>query len=107
MAVRVPRGKADSAVKKIVKQLQRYQADHPEAEIEVYRRNQVSIRVRVIDPAFRTLGRSERAKLVWPLLHELPEETLSEVSMVLLISPEEKETSIVSREFDDPLPSRL
>jgi stress-induced morphogen len=107
MAVRIPRGASDSAVGEVIQKLGRYQADHPAAEIEVYRQNQASIRVRVIDPAFRTLSRSERSKMVWPLLRELPEETLSEVSMVLLISPEEKETSMVSREFDDPLPSRF
>jgi stress-induced morphogen len=107
MAVRVPRGKPDAAVKKIARQLEQYLADHPDAEIEVYRQNQVSIRVRVIDPAFRTLSRSERSRMVWPLLRQLPEDTLGEVSMVLLISPEEKETSMVSREFDDPIPSQL
>jgi stress-induced morphogen len=107
MAVSVPRGKSDSVIKKIAKQLERYQADHPDAEIEVYRKNSVSIRVRVIDPAFRTLSRSQRARMVWPLLRELPEEALGEVSMVLLISPDEKENSLVSQEFDDPLPSQL
>lgn len=107
MAVRVSRGKSDAAIKRIVEQLKQYEAGHPKAVIEVYRKNSVSIRVRVVDPDFRTLSRSERSRLVWPLLRELPEETLSEVSMVLLLSPEEKKTSLVSLEFDDPSRSQL
>lgn len=107
MAVSISRGKSDAAIKQIVEQLKRYLDGHPKAEIEVYRKNSVSVRVRVIDPEFRKLSRSERSRLVWPLLRELPEETLSEISMVLLLSPEEKKTSPVSLEFDDPTRSRL
>ena len=107
MAVRVPQGKTDAAIKKVIGQLDRYEADHPQAEIEVYRKNAASIRVRVVDPAFQPLSRSERSRMVWPLLRELPEDVLSEVSMVLLLSPEEKASSLVSLEFDDPSPSRL
>jgi stress-induced morphogen len=107
MAVRVSRGKSDASIEQIVEQLERYEAEHPKAKIEVYRKNASSIRIRVIDPAFHTLSRSERSRMVWPLLRQLPEETLSEVSMVLLISPQEKKTSPVSLEFDDPSPSRL
>ena len=107
MPVHVTRGKSDTAIKQIVRQLEKYEAEHPKAEIDVYRKNKVSIRVRVTDPAFQKLSRSERSRMVWPLLRELPEETLSEVSMVLLLSPEEKKTSLVSLEFDDPTPSRL
>jgi stress-induced morphogen len=107
MAVRVSRGRSDAAIKKIVEQLEQYAVDHPKADIEVYRKNSTSIRVRVVDPSFRTLSRSERSRMVWPLLRELPEETLSEISMVLLLSPEEKKTSLVSLEFDDPSRSQL
>ena len=99
MSVRVPRGKSDAAVKKIARKLESYQTDHPEAEIEVYRYSPASVRVRVVDPAFHPMSRSDRSKYVWPLLRQLPEETLSEVSMVLLISPDEKASSPVSQEF--------
>lgn len=107
MSVRVTRGKSDAMVKRIVQKLQSYQADHPSAEIDVYRYSPVSIRIRVIDDAFRPLSRADRSKHVWPLLRELPEDTLSEVSMVLLLSPDEKTSSLVSLEFDDPTPSRI
>jgi hypothetical protein len=106
MPVRVARGKADASVRDIVRLLERYQAEHPDAEIDVYRKSRFSIRIRIIDPEFRPLSRSQRSQLVWPLLRELPEETLADVSMVLLISPEERESSLGSQEFDDPLPSR-
>ncbi|HXD86399.1 MAG TPA: hypothetical protein VN641_07885 [Urbifossiella sp.] len=107
MSPSVPRGKTDPAVKRILEKLNQYQSEHPRARIQVYRQNRFSIRIRVIDPAFQKLSRSERARMVWPLLRELPDDTLTEVSMVLLIPPEEIETSMVSREFDDPLPSQF
>jgi hypothetical protein len=105
MAVRVL-GERDSTVGEVAEVLEHYQSLHPAAEIDVYRYSPVSIRIRVVDPDYQTLSRSERSKLFWPILRRLPEDPLSEVSLVLLIPPEEKETSPVSREFDAGLYAR-
>lgn len=101
------RGDTDPVVEAVVDALRAYQADHPEAEIEVYRRNDVSVRVRVIDPGFTALSRAERSKQVWPVLRRLSEEVLSEVSLVILVSPVERATSFASLEFDHPVPSAV
>lgn len=107
MAVTITRGSPDPVTEAVAKQLEQYAAAHPDAAIEVYRRNPASVRVRIVDPEFRRKGRSERHKLVWPILYELTEEELNEVTMLLLLTPEETETSMVNREFYDPIPSRV
>jgi hypothetical protein len=38
---------------------------------------------------------------VWPLLHALDEDVLGDLTMLLLLSPEERETSIANRDFED------
>ena len=107
MAVTLVRGRSDQTTKALVKQLEKYVAAHPGAEVDLYRQNSASVRVRVVDPAFRGKSRSERHKVVWPILRELPEEVLGELSMLVLLPPEEKDTSLVSLEFDDPRASRI
>jgi stress-induced morphogen len=100
------RGKADAVTKAIATALQSYTAAHPAAEVEVYRYSPVSVRARIIDSDFRGKSRSERHKTVWPLLHPLDEDTLGDLTMLLLLTPEERE-SMSSREFDDPIRSRF
>lgn len=106
MAVTI-RNKADATLEAFAKQLEPYATAHPTAEVELYRQNQSSVRVRIIDPGFKGKTRSERHRSVWPVLYQLPEDTLNQLTMLLLISPEETETSMVNWEFEDPLPSRL
>lgn len=101
------RGNSDSVVDQVAACLKPFVDTHPKAVVEVYRQNQVSVRVRVIDPSFATMNRPERSRQVWPLLRTLPDEVLSEISFVILVPPEEKLTSMSSREFDDPIPSRF
>ena len=106
MAIRI-RGDADPTTEAFAKQLETYAGAHPSAEIELYRHDPYSVRVRVVDPDFRGKTRSMRHREVWPILYQLPEETLSELSFLILIPPEERKTSMSSREFDDPIPSKL
>ncbi len=107
MSVQIIRTNPDATTEALAKQLERYLADHPTAVVELYRQNSASVRVRVVDPEFQGKSRTERHKTVWPILNELPEDVLEELSMLVLIPPEERATSLVSREFDYPSPSRL
>jgi stress-induced morphogen len=105
MAIEI-RGTADSTLKAFAKQLKEYARAHPAAEIELYRHDPYSVRIRIVDPDFRQKTRSMRHQEVWPILYRLPEDTLNELSFLVLVPPEERESALSSREFDDPLPSR-
>jgi hypothetical protein len=82
-----------------------YGAKHPAATIRVYRYNPVSIRVRIVDPDFEGKMIHERESEVWTILKKLPKQVFLDISVLLLITPEEKGGSIMSHEFEDPLPS--
>jgi stress-induced morphogen len=82
-------------------------------DVEAYRYNSASIRVRVIDPRFagKTIG--ERDAMVDPILNRLPEETQREILLLLTLTPEETTPgtftrhSLVNLEFEDSSPSLL
>jgi hypothetical protein len=97
----------DDSVRHILHVLGEYEAIHPMAEIEVYRQNSASIRIRIIDPDFQRFDRVDRDAQVWGILTKLPADIQSEISLLVLLTPEEKQTSFSSIEFDDPIPSRL
>jgi stress-induced morphogen len=94
-------------LKKIVKVLERYTAKHPSAEVEAYRQNSASVRVRVVDPAFQGMSRTQREEDFWFLFEDLPDELAAELSVVLLLTPDEAKKSLANIEFDDPTPSKL
>ena len=107
MAIGIPRGERDAALDQIVHALAAYERDHPSAHIDVYRQNAVSVRIRIIDPSFKRLEKSARHDAVWQYLDSLPEEMQSDVSMLVLLSPDEKSASFANLEFEDPVPSSL
>lgn len=110
MPVTVPRGpkpETDDGLQQIIQALDRYAADHSPSAIDIYRHGQYVIRVRVINETFRGQAITNRHHTVWGYLKDLPEEVLSDLSVLLLLTPEEKEESYASHEFDDPLPARL
>lgn len=107
MPVSIPRGKADAEVESIAGALGKYQADHPEATIDVYRQSPYCIRIRIIDNDFKGQPHHERHATVWTYLDELDEDAQSDISMLLLLTPDEAPTSMGSMEFDDPVPSGL
>ena len=80
---------------------------HPQAEIEVYRYNSVSVRIRIINPEFEGVRRAAREDEPWRFLNELPEEVVAEISLLLLFTPEEAKQSFANMEFDNPIPSKL
>jgi stress-induced morphogen len=107
MSIDVPRGKHDDVIDEIIASLQAFEADHPQAKIDVYRQNSVSVRIRIIDPGFKTKSKSERHRHVWTYLDGLSEETQADISMLLLLAPNELKMSFANFEFDDPIPSTL
>lgn len=107
MAITVPRGESDPVIQGIIEALRPYAQDHPKARIDLYRQNSVSVRVRIIDPDFAGQGKPERSRLAWQYLDRLAEEPLSDISTVLLLTPDETAQSFANLEFEDPVPSKL
>jgi hypothetical protein len=73
----------------------------------VYRYNPASLRVRVLDERFRGRTIPEREQLVRPLLSRLPREIQAEITILLLIAPDEASSSLMNLEFENPSPSML
>jgi stress-induced morphogen len=101
MAIRF-RGPVDPIMQALASALRPYADRHPASEAEVVRYSPVSVRVRIIDPGFQGKNRSERHRLIWPLLHQLDADILGELTMLLLITPQEKPSSFVNRDFEGP-----
>ena len=97
----------DAQVQQIRDVLSQYERGHPSAQIDVRRQNSVSIRIRIIDPEFSGLDRVDREPAVWSVLKALPDEVFTNITMLLLLSPDETEGSLANQEFEDPIPSRL
>jgi stress-induced morphogen len=74
---------------------------------EVYQYNPVSIRVRIIDERFQGKSNVEREKLLSDLLQQLPEEVEADITLLLLLTREEAEHSMMNVAFDYPSPSIL
>ena len=100
-------GETDPTLQTFADQLVAYAEANPHVEIQLYRHTPYSVRIRVIDPNFRGKTKSMRHREVWPTLYELPEDILNELSVLILVTPEEKDSSMSSREFDDPIPSTM
>ena len=101
------RGKSDNILDQVLAPLGKYEGQHPAAQIEAYRQNSVSLRVRVVDPDFAGISRADRHEIIWRFLEELPEEVQSQMSLLILLTPEETGKSLANLEFDHPIPSRL
>jgi stress-induced morphogen len=84
-----------------------YQISHASARIDVYRQNSASIRIRVIDPDFRGMNRVERDRPISQLLGQLPEMVESQITLLLLLTPEEQKMSLANFEFEHPVPSSI
>ncbi len=105
MSINITRGTSDEIMDQIIDSLKPYETDHPKARIDVYRLDSVSVRLRIIDPDFAGKDRVERSTPVWKYFENLSEETQSDISMVVLVTPEEMPKSIANLEFEDPVPS--
>jgi len=104
MSMKEEKQPQDAQVQEIYDVLAPYQAAHANAQIDVRRRHEVSIHIRVIDPDFRGMRWAEREDHLWPLLHQLSYETLVNITILLLLTPEEVATSMANMEFENPIP---
>jgi hypothetical protein len=101
------RGNSDKIIKTIATALENYQRDHPDAQIDLYRQNVVSVRVRIIDRSIAKKSKAERNDLAWSYLSDLSDDVQSDISMLLVLTPDEAQKSFANLEFEDPHPSRL
>ena len=82
-------------------------------QVDVYRYNMASIRVRVIDRRFEGLATEDRDAMVEPILETLPEHTQADIISLFTFAPSELQQDpqtlkdLMNTEFDDPSPSML
>lgn len=107
MSINIPRGSSDPTIEEIIITLEAFEKDNPNARIDIYRQNSVSIRIRIISPDFKPFNRVERSKYVWKYLNTLDEEIQSDISSVILLTPDETKHSFANLEFESPVPSSL
>lgn len=101
-------GENDTNVDAIRKALDDYEQQHQGASAALYRQNPGSIRVRIIDPRFAKMSRSARHDVTWNFLAErIGDDCMSELSLLLLLSPNEVDTSLMNAEFENPVDSHL
>jgi len=104
----ITRGSQDGLVLKIKSILDTYEQLHAGAKANVYRQNSASIRIRVVDPRFVSMSTPDRHDDVWKFISDqLTDDELQEVSILLVLAPQEERSSLMNLEFDDPIPSRL
>ena len=101
------RGTSDGCLQSVAEALAHYEERHDNADIVVYRHNSVSVRIRIVDPDFDGINKAERHDIVWDFVKDLPEDQQSEISLLLLLTPDEVERSFANDEFDNPIPSPL
>jgi broad-specificity NMP kinase len=84
------------------------------AEVDAYRYNSASIRVRVIDPRFDGLSAEARDAMVEPHLATLPERTQADIITLLTFAPSELDersktlrARLLNLEFVEWSPSEL
>jgi hypothetical protein len=99
------RGKGDRQVRQVQDILDReYHPKHSRSRIDVYRYNECSIRIRILDPGFAKIDRLRRVDVVWDILEKLPDELVSQIDMVLPLTVKESKESASNFEFEYPSP---
>ena len=104
MAVNIRFGESDEGVSAIAEALERYQRHHPAASIDIYRYDRFSVRLRIIDPTFSKVDRLQRHDVTWSYLETLPEEVQADITVVVLLHPDEVEDSLGNFHFEHPVP---
>ncbi|HEX4146611.1 MAG TPA: hypothetical protein VHY91_24125 [Pirellulales bacterium] len=82
--------------------------------VEAYRYNSASIRVRVVDSRFEGMRPEKRDAMVEPHLEKLPERTQADIISLFTFAPSELQQTpktlrqfMLNTEFEDPSPSML
>jgi hypothetical protein len=107
MSIKIRGNRSDAILHEITDALHEYDKNPPKAKIELYRQNSVSVRIRILNPEFDGRSRGQREEEVWAILNKLPEETLAEISLLLLLTPNEAKSSFANIDFEEPIPSKL
>ena len=83
-------------------------------QVDAYRYNSASIRVRVIDRRFEGLSVEKRDSMIEPYLEQLPERTQADIMSLFTFAPTDLKpktdsfrTFVMNSEFEDPSPSML
>lgn len=98
---KMPNNKDENAIRLT---LQPYLESHPSARLDIQRLNDVSVRLRIIDPSFQRKDLVERDNEIWRYLETLPENVFTQITMVLLLTPKELTKSIANLDFENPIP---
>ena len=79
-----------------------------DAGVEVYRKMPgSSIRVRVVHPKFTDQLIEDRDRMTLGFLRDVPEEIDRDITLVLLLGPDELDANFMNAEFDQPAPAYL
>lgn len=101
------RGVTDDELVRVRDRLEQYESDFPGASAELYRQNSSSIRIRIIDDRVASMNRSTRHARGWAYLTDIGDEILQQITVLLLLPKSELASSLMSLEFDDPIPSTV
>lgn len=107
MAVKARTQQPDSNLQQIIAVLNEYAAAHPTAQVDAYRWSPYSVRIRVLDPAFKGTSRGSRDTELWQRFEQLPDEVVSEIGFLLLLTPTEAKKSFANMDFENPEPNPL
>ncbi len=97
----------DPVLKSIHDALESYDEVHSKARIDINRQNSVAVRIRIIDPDFRGKDLVDRDSEIWDILSRLSEDVQSQITLLLLLTPQEAKKSFANVEFEHPLESQL
>jgi len=105
MAINITRSTIDEGLEQIIKALEPFALQHPRAEIDLYRHGKYRVRLRIVDLVFSRMTKSDRYLLIKPCLDSIDEEVLSDMIVIVMITPQERSESFSSMESDDPVPA--
>lgn len=104
---KIIRGIADTQLDEVRNVLELYERDHTTADAQLYRQNDASIRIRIIDDRFAEMPRSARHQNAWQYLNDLDPDILEQITLFLLLPTSELGTSMMNIEFEHPLASAI
>ena len=71
-------------------------------QVDAYRYNLASVRVRVVDDKFLGKSKPERHTMVWDVLRGLSRADQRDISILLPLTPDEVQDSLMNQEFEAP-----
>lgn len=90
----------DEAVNQVAAALEKFEKSHASAECIVYRYNPAAIRIRIVDAVFQGQSKGARHDYAMQFLRQLPDDVLSQMSILLCLAP--GESSMLDLDFENP-----